>query len=89
MNFLSLSMRSEERQVRSTENLSRLTFSIRPCTVIPIYQGRGGEGRGGEGQDRGSRDEGGGGLYVCMYVRICLLVHMYVRTYTCSTHISK
>ena len=51
MNFLSLSMRSEERQVRSTENLSRLTFSIRPCTVIPIYQGwKGGEGREGAGE---------------------------------------
>lgn len=48
INFLSLSTRSEERQVRSTENLSRFTFRIRQCTVIPTYQEQGRAVRGGE-----------------------------------------
>ena len=37
LNLPCLSARSDERQVRSTENLSRLTVRIRQCIVIPTY----------------------------------------------------
>ena len=36
LNLPSLSLRSEDRLVRSTENLSTLKLRIRACMVIPI-----------------------------------------------------
>ena len=69
LNLPSLSARSEERQVRSTENLSRFTRRIRQWIVIPICvsvcsgRKRGGrekgeegiEGEGGKNQERKGR----------------------------------
>ena len=59
LNLPSLSARSEERQVRSTENFSRFTRRIRQWIVIPICvcvcvvggrRGRGGREKGKEGE---------------------------------------
>ena len=61
LNLPSLSARSEERQVRSTENLSRFTRRIRQWIVIPICvsvrSGRKRGGGGGEGGQRGKEEK--------------------------------
>ena len=63
INLPSLSARSEDRQVRSTENFSRFTRRIRQWIVIPICEcvccGR--EGGGREGGERGKEGESTGG----------------------------
>ena len=40
VNFFSLSAKSEERDVKSTENLSKFTFMMRQWMVIPTCSGR-------------------------------------------------